>query len=146
VTIAPGDGGGGGHSGGGRRVLGGGGGGGGRADWEGCEDTTVFVLRWLRSLVEGCWGFGVGARDAEGDEDSDRAAAFVQRALHDAGAATLCVSLVARGIQREVQHEAVLLVLALLFREGGNAPAQASVCAHLANSTDSAFFVQVMTG
>jgi hypothetical protein len=107
-------------------------------------DSTVWVLQLLRRLVEHLWGFGIERRDEWGDEASDANVEEVQDALNDAQAPQLCIDLIAKGMAVEVVLEANRLLVAMLYREGGNVRVQETMNRYLAESNSEMFFVEVI--
>jgi hypothetical protein len=103
--------------------------------------TTVWTISLFRKIIEYDWGFSVDERDEEGDDDSDANVQWIQDALDDAGATAMCLDLLARGLTSEVKDEAIKLLMALLFQEGGNQKVQDTINKQL-NLPKSVFFLR----
>jgi hypothetical protein len=97
------------------------------------EPTTIWIISLFRTMIEDAWGFGVEMRDEDeiDGEDADEAVAVIQAGLNSSGATTLCLDLIARGLSARVKQEAIKLLLALLFREGGALQVQKTIHEHL---------------
>jgi hypothetical protein len=95
-------------------------------------------------MIEYDWKFTVDERDEEGDDDSDENVRWVQDALDDAGATVMCLDLIAKGMTTEVKDEAINLLMALLFQEGGNKKAQTTIHRHLNRPGQDSFFLEVI--
>ena len=106
-------------------------------------ETATWLIRFFRRMIEYEWGFTIDDRDDDGDDDSDAAVEPVQLALDAAGATTLCLDLIANGIDPQLQLEAVKLLVALLYREGGHVHVQESINRHLAETKSDLFFLCV---
>eukprot|EP00937_MAST-01D_sp_MAST-1D-sp2_P002362 g2362.t1 len=102
--------------------------------------TAIWVIRFFRSMIEHEWGFSIHKRDDEGDEQSDEAVNDVQLALDAAGATTLCLDLISPGIELRLVLEAVNLLVALLYKEGGNVHVQQTIYDHLVKPESRFFF------
>jgi len=102
--------------------------------------TTVWTINLFRKMIEYDWKFTVEERDDEGDDDSDENVRWVQDALDDAGATGMCLDLISKGLTIEVKDEAILLLMAMLFQEGGNQKVQTTIFKHLSSSATSEFF------
>jgi hypothetical protein len=105
------------------------------------QESTMWMLRLFREMVEDEWGFSIDDRDELGDDDSDELAWEHQKPLTECGVAELCVDLIANGIERSVILEATRVLVALLYREGGSAFVQAAIVTHLQTSVE--FFRKV---
>jgi hypothetical protein len=116
-----------------------------------CTKVGAWVLRLMRSLIEvrvetnrergySGWGFSFGDRDEQDNQeskDADEAVYETQRALNNAGATALCLDLINSGIHETVQEEALKLLVALLYREGGNLVVQKTINGHLSSELSS---------
>ena len=77
-------------------------------------------------MIEVKWGMSIDERD-DGGEEQDIAAAGIMTILNECGATSLCVDLIANGIEIPLQAEAIKLLVALLFKEGGAFDVQKSI-------------------
>jgi len=105
--------------------------------------TTVWTINLFRKMIENDWKFTVDDRDDEGDDDSDENVRWIQDALDDAGATGMCLDLIARGLTTEVKDEAIKLLMALLFQEGGNQKVQSTIHTHLNLPNSESFLREV---
>jgi hypothetical protein len=105
--------------------------------------TAIWIIRAFRSMIENKMGMSIYDRDREGGEDEDIAAASMVEALHTSGAVTLCLDLIAVGIDTSLQTEAIKLAVAMLFKEGGSLVIQEAMYVHLSTSKSRLFFKQV---
>jgi hypothetical protein len=105
--------------------------------------STVWLLQLFRKMIEKAWGFGIDDRDDDGDDESDTKVAPIQDVLTAANAAEMCIDLVAKGLDREVVFESIRLMVALLFREGGNKTVQQKLHAHMQESPSDMFFLEI---
>jgi hypothetical protein len=105
--------------------------------------STVWLLQLFRLMIENAWGFGIDERDDEGDDDSDDKVAWIQNALTAAKATEMCIDLVAKGLEKQVVCEAIRLMVALLFQEGGNKAVQRTIHTHLHETPSDIFFLEV---
>lgn len=108
-----------------------------------CTRTTIWVLRFSRHLIEKAWGLTLDTRDDEGGEEEDAACFPIQMLLNENGMTALCVDLIAPGIDDEAKNEAINLLTALLFREGGNINIQETIFKHLHEQSSSNFFAEI---
>ena len=108
-----------------------------------CTRSTKWMLKFFRNMVEVKWGMGIDARDEDGGAEQDRAAASTQMLLNNWGATALCLDLVAAGINDDVKVEALRLLIALLFKEGGHTSVQQTIREHLERNDSSPFFVEL---
>jgi len=119
-------------------------------------DTAIWVIQLFRAMIEMKWTesfreregpdadrMGIDERDDDGEEEEDVAAGPVQDTLDSCGATTLCLDVIAEGMNENVVEEAVKLMIALLFREGGNKVTQASIHDHLNERGTDAFFEEI---
>jgi hypothetical protein len=108
--------------------------------------TTIWLLQLLRTMIESKLGRstmeGSGAAPVVLEACAEQAEE-VQLMLNGCGATALCIDLIAVGIERAVLKEAVLLLWALLAREGGNEKVQATFRAHLSKGGSAFFFHQL---
>jgi hypothetical protein len=105
---------------------------------EECTVTSVWVLNLLRAMIERRWGMTVFERDDDGGEEQDDLAAFLE-----CGVPQLCLDMIANGIDNELQVAATALLVALLFKEGGNLPIQRAVYDHLSKAGSDLFFEEI---
>jgi hypothetical protein len=110
---------------------------------ESCTRTTTWLMQFCREMIENKWGFSIDERDDIGNEAHDRAASSVQLLLNQSGVTALCLDLISEGIQEELKAEAMKLIIALLFKEGGHNPIQATIDLHLRSHDSSQFFLEV---
>ena len=108
-----------------------------------CTATSTWVIRMFRSMIERKWGMTIDERDDDGGEEQDIAASGVMETLNNCGATVLCLDFIAPGIDRDLQVEAVKLLVALLFMEGGALPVQETIFAHLDKGGTDYFFRQM---
>jgi hypothetical protein len=107
-------------------------------------ETTAWLLRLLRRMIEHGWGCTVTELEAKHpDAAKCRKAMEAQDLLNDCGVTALCTDLIAMGMHEDVRNEAVLLLWALLAREGGNQKAQRTFHSHLSKGGSAFFFLQV---
>ena len=69
--------------------------------------SATWIIRLMRSMIEYEWGFSIDERDDDGDEESDEVVKPVQDALNQVGATTLCLDLIAPGMDLRLMLEAV---------------------------------------
>jgi hypothetical protein len=107
--------------------------------------TTVWILQLLRRMIEYKWGNSSEERDnldKKESEDADAKAQDLQDVLNGAKVPLMCIDLVAKGLDRVVINEAMKLLVAMLFREGGNLKVQEAVHHHLNCSFSTPFFTE----
>lgn len=105
--------------------------------------TSTWIIRAFRTMIENRMGMSIYERDDDGGLEQDIAAAPVVNALNTCGATTLCLDLIADGIDAKLQLEAVKLGVALLFKEGGALEVQTTMNSHLSKGNSECFFKQV---
>jgi hypothetical protein len=108
-----------------------------------CTTTTAWIVKFLRALIEKRWNMTIDERDDDGGETEDKAAAETQTMLNMHGVTALCIDLIAPGIQSDVRIEAIKLLIALLFKEGGHHETQETIYSHLAGKDSTLFFKAV---
>jgi len=121
-----------------------------------CVDTAIWTIQLLRAMIETKWTeslhkregpeagkMGIDERDDEGEEEEDEAAGPVQDALDECGASILCLDVIADGMNEVVVEEGVNLLVALMFREGGNKKVQATIFEHLNQRGTGPFFEEI---
>ena len=108
-----------------------------------CTSTTTWIIKVFRRMIEKKWGMDIDARDDEGGEEQDIAAADVQDLLNDHGVTGLCLDLIVVGIDDELKQEAVNLCIALLFKEGGHDAVQDRMFQHLNSGSTDLFFEEI---
>ncbi|GMH52463.1 hypothetical protein TrRE_jg12234, partial [Triparma retinervis] len=121
-----------------------------------CVDTAIWTIQLLRAMIETKWTesfqkregpdagkMGIDERDDDGEEEEDEAAGPVQDTLDDCGATILCLDVIADGMNEVVVEEGVNLLVALLFREGGNKKVQATIFSHLNQGGTGHFFEEI---
>jgi hypothetical protein len=107
-----------------------------------CTKTTIWIIKAFRTMIENRMGMSIFERDEDGGEEQDIAAAPVVNALNSCGATTLCIDLIAIGIDDALQTEAMKLCVALLFKEGGALEVQEIMNNHLKTTQSELFFKQ----
>jgi hypothetical protein len=65
--------------------------------------SAVWVLKILLTMIENRWGMSIYQRDDDGGEEQDEASAEIVEVLNEAGATKMCLDLLARGIDLQVQ-------------------------------------------
>ena len=108
-----------------------------------CTTTTVWIIQLFRAMIEKAWGMTIEERDEDGGEEQDDASEHIVRVLNKYGATTLCLDLIAVGIDSALVLEAIKLCVAMLFREGGNLLVQRTINEHLAKTDSTLFFHEV---
>jgi inositol 1,4,5-triphosphate receptor type 3 len=106
-------------------------------------ETTIWIIRLFRGMIEHEWGFTIEERDDEGDEKSDEKVEGVQNSLDDAGVTKLCLELIAVGISQVLRKACVRLLVALLYREGGCLKVQETISTTLHESNSDYFFAAI---
>lgn len=112
-----------------------------------CVQTSIWIIRSFRTMIENRWGMSIYERDEDGGEREDLAAAPVVKALNNCGATTLCLDLISVGIDSNLMIECVKLCVAMLFKEGGNLLVQQTIFDYLNIPTNNTefFFKQMRT-
>lgn len=105
--------------------------------------TSFWVVKMFRTMIENRWGMTIYQRDDEGGEEQDEASHEFVSILNDYGATTLCLDLIAPGIDLILVNEAIKLLVAMLFQEGGNLSMQQTMHKHLADGESEFFFQQI---
>lgn len=105
--------------------------------------TSTWIIRAFRTMIENKMEMTIYVRDEEGGEKEDANAAPVVKALNECGATTLCLDLIADGIDEKLQLEAIKLGVGLLFKEGGALEVQGIMHNHLMNGNSELFFRQM---
>ena len=108
-----------------------------------CSQTTTWIIRSFRTMIENKWGMTIYERDDDGGEEQDEACADVVKALNDFGATELCLDLISVGIDDALQLECVKLCVAMLFKEGGSLDVQVTMNTHLRTTNSYMFFKQM---
>jgi hypothetical protein len=101
--------------------------------------TGIWIIQIFRTMIENAWGMSIYERDDDGGEEQDIASAEIVSTFNTCGVTTLCLDLIAIGIDRELVLECIKLEVAMLFKEGGALLVQKTIHKHLAE-TDSEFF------
>ena len=101
------------------------------------------VNQIFRTMIENKWGMSIYERDDDGGEEQDIAAAKIMSTLNNCRATEMCLDLVARGIEIPLQAEAIKLLVALLFKEGGAKDVQVSIYKHLSRPGSDLFFFHI---
>ena len=105
--------------------------------------TATWTVRSFRTMIENKMGMNIFERDEGGGEEQDDAAADVIAALSSCGATTLCLDLIADGIDEELQLESIRLGVALLLKEGGALGIQKEMNEYFRKSNSEPFFRMV---
>lgn len=105
--------------------------------------TSIWIIRAFRTMIENRMGMTIYDRDELGGEAQDIAAAPVVNALNSCGVTTLCLDLIADGMDEDLQLEAIRLGVALLFKEGGAFEVQEIMNKHLSKGNSELFFKQM---
>ena len=105
--------------------------------------TAIWIIKLFRTMIEDVWGMSIYERDDEGGEEQDIASAAIVHTFNTCGATTLCVDLIAAGINRELVLECINLCVAMLFKEGGALAVQQTMYHHLSNTDSDLFFLQL---
>jgi len=105
--------------------------------------TNLWFIKIFRTMIENKWGMTIYERDDDGGEEQDIAAEDVMRSLNACGATKVCLNLLGRGVSDELQAEAIKLIVALLFKEGGAYDVQKTIFETL-NTPGSDLFFQHM--
>lgn len=107
--------------------------------------TSIWIIKLFRSMIESAWGMTIYERDDDGGEEQDVASAFVTDALNKCGATALCLDLISNGIDEGLILEAIRLLVAMLFKEGGAEEVQTTIYTHLKSTDSDYFFRQLRT-
>lgn len=108
-----------------------------------CTKTTMWLIKAFRTMIENRMGMTIYERDDDGGEEQDVAVAPVVAAMNACGATTLCVDLIAVGIDSSLQLEAAKLCVGMLFKEGGAIEVQEILNTHLSTTNSEYFFRQM---
>lgn len=108
-----------------------------------CTKTAIWIIRIFRTMIENAWGMTIYERDDDGGEEQDEASAHLVATFNAVGATTLCLDLVADGIDQDLVLESVKFGVALLFKEGGALEVQETMHAHLQGKNSEFFFQQL---
>jgi hypothetical protein len=106
-------------------------------------ETCIWMIRIFRLMIERKWGMTIFERDDDGGEEQDIAAGEIMTVLTQVGAPGMCLDFIARGIDPVLQAEAIKLLVALLFREGGALDVQRAIYAHLNKPGSDLFFLHI---
>ena len=110
-----------------------------------CTASSIWIIKLFRTMIENAWGMTIYERDDDGGEEQDEAAGDIMNILNTSGATEMCLDLIARGLDIPLQAEAMKLLVALLFREGGALDVQKNINKHLSRQGSHLFFQQVRT-
>jgi hypothetical protein len=108
-----------------------------------CTQTTIWIIRSFRSMIENKWGMTIDERDEDGGEEEDIASAPIVHALNSCGTTALCLDLISIGIDSSLMLECVRLCVAMLFKEGGNLSVQQTIYNYLQTTKSDLFFQQL---
>ena len=105
--------------------------------------TAIWLIRMFRTMIENAWGMTIDNRDDDGGEEQDVASAPLVQTFNTCGATSLCLDLIAAGIDRDLVLESIKLAVAMLFKEGGALSVQQTMHAHLSGTDSELFFLQL---
>jgi hypothetical protein len=108
-----------------------------------CTKTTIWLMKAFRTMLENRMGMTIDQRDEDGGAEEDARVAPVIAALSSCGVVTLCIDLIAVGIDPVLQMEAIKLGVGLLFKEGGALEVQTLMNHHLSTTNSEFFFKQL---
>lgn len=111
-----------------------------------CEQetkTNTWLIKIFRTMIENRWGMSIDDRDEDGGVEQDTAAGPIMATLNAAGCTEVCLMLIARGIDEHLQAEAIKLLVALLFKEGGAFDIQLSINNYLSRRGSDLFFAHM---
>ena len=108
-----------------------------------CTKTSVWVFKGFRTMIERKMEMTIDERDEDGGEEEDLKAESTVRALNQNGVTALCIDLLSLGIAEDLQVEAIKLLIAMLFKEGGAREIQSTMHEYLYNNDSELFFRQV---
>ena len=84
---------------------------------EEASKTTIWVLNIFRRMIEREWGMTIDERDEKGGLQQDQSAQIIQQTLTDCGVPRLAIELISMDTSQSIGFEAVILLVAMLFRE-----------------------------
>eukprot|EP00605_Chrysophyceae_sp_TOSAG23-4_P000595 GSChrysophyteH1.ASY1.ANO1.672.1 assembled CDS len=105
--------------------------------------TNIWFIKIFRTMIENRWGMTIHERDDDGGEEQDEAAAEIMQTLNECGVTKVCLNLLGKGVNDELQAEAIKLIVALLFKEGGALAVQTTIYETLNGSGTDLFFLHV---
>ena len=105
--------------------------------------TNIWLLKIFRQMIENLWGMTIDERDDDGGEEQDIAGAEIMALLNECGATKVCLELIGRGVDADLQSEAIKLIVALLFKEGGALDVQKTIFESLNKGDSDLFFMHV---
>lgn len=105
--------------------------------------SAIWILKVFRTMIENRWGMTIHQRDDDGGEEQDKASGEIVHILNRSGASKMCLDMLARGIDLQVQEEAINLLVAMLFHEGGALSVQTSIYQHLNKPGSDLFFQHI---
>jgi hypothetical protein len=79
-----------------------------------CTTTSIWIIKMFRSLIERKWGMTIHERDDDGGAEQDIAFHEIMTLLNECGATPLCFDLIITGIDKELQLEAINLLVAMV--------------------------------
>lgn len=82
-------------------------------------------------------------RDDDGGEEQDDAVVELMKVYNDNGITNMCLDLISKGIDISLQSEAIKLLVAMLFKEGGALDIQKTIYKHLSEPGSELFFKNV---
>lgn len=65
--------------------------------------TAIWMLEIFRTMIEKRWGMTIFERDEDGGEEQDEAIADILGVYHSSGIAEMCLDLISRGIDEDLQ-------------------------------------------
>lgn len=105
--------------------------------------TAIWIIKLFRTMIEKVWGMTIYERDDDGGEEQDEASAAITHTFNTCGTTTLCMDLIASGINRQLVLECIKLCVAMLFKEGGALAVQETMHTHLSTTDSEFFFLQL---
>jgi hypothetical protein len=105
--------------------------------------TNIWFIKIFRTMIENRWGMTINERDDDGGEEQDEAAAEVMDTLNECGVTTVCLDLLGKGVNEQLQAEAIKLIVALLFKEGGALSVQTTIYETLSRPGTDLFFLHM---
>jgi hypothetical protein len=110
---------------------------------DGSTPQCIWVLQVFRQMIEMKWGMSIDDRDEEGGAEQDESVKDLMDTFREKEVPSMCVDLVARGIDSECQAEALKLLVGMLFKEGGALEVQKAINNHLSRPRSEYFFQHI---
>lgn len=105
--------------------------------------SSIWLLKMFRTMIENLWGMSIYERDDDGGEEQDNAVINLMKVFNSSGMTEMCLDLIAKGIDVNLQAEALKLLVGMLFKEGGAIEIQQRVHHHLSQTGSDLFFKTV---